>query len=102
MFADLAGFPAHKHYGIGYWLLLLLLLLLFFFAFFCLFSFLVALLNGTTYQNNSIVTLEDIGEGGDALLYMTNYTACCQRGVMGPALGNWFFPNGSRVKMIVH
>jgi len=62
--------------------------------------FLVAILNGTTYQNNSIVTLEDIGEGSDALLCITNLTACCQppyTGVMGPALGNWFFPNGSRV-----
>ena len=57
-------------------------------------------LNGTTYQNNSIVTLEEIGEGDDPLLCMTNLTACCRRpytGVMGPALGNWFFPNGSRV-----
>ena len=50
-------------------------------------------LNGTTYQNNSIVILEDIGEGDDALLCLTNYTACCK----DPALGNWFFPNGSRV-----
>ena len=36
--------------------------------------FLVALLNGTTYQNNSIVTLEDIGEDGGALLCITNST----------------------------
>ena len=34
-------------------------------------------LNGTTYQNNSCVTLEDIGEGDDALLCVTNLTACC-------------------------
>ena len=33
-------------------------------------------LNGTTYQNNSIVTLEDIGEGGDALLCVTDVTDC--------------------------
>ena len=43
------------------------------------------------------MTLKEIGEGDDALFCMTNYTACCQHGVMGPALGNWFFPNGSRV-----
>ena len=46
------------------------------------------------------MTLEDIGEGDDALLCISNQTACCQApytGVMGPALGNWFFPNGSRV-----
>ena len=44
--------------------------------------------------------LENIGEGGDTLLCVTNQTACCQppyTGDMGPALGNWFFPNGTRV-----
>ena len=57
-------------------------------------------LKGTVYQNNSNVILDDFGEGGDALLCITNQTACCQppyTGVMGPALGNWFFPNGTRV-----
>ena len=37
--------------------------------------------------------LEDIGEGDDALLCITSLTTCCQR----PAVGNWFFPNGTRV-----
>ena len=44
--------------------------------------------------------LEDIGEGADALFCITNQTACCRppyTGLMGPALGNWFFPNESRV-----
>ena len=50
-------------------------------------------LRNTTYQNLSVVALEDIGEGDDALLCMTNQTACCQ----SPASGNWFFPNGTRV-----
>ena len=57
-------------------------------------------LRGTIYQNNSNVILEDIGEGADALLCITNKTACCRppyTGDMGPALGNWFFPNGTRV-----
>ena len=53
-------------------------------------------LNGTTYQNNSIVTLEDIGEGDDALFCLTDLTACCQPGSTSD-LGNWFFPNGTRV-----
>ena len=53
-------------------------------------------LNGTTYQNNSLLTLEDIGENNTALLCMTNLTACCQRPYAG-AIGNWFFPNGTRV-----
>ena len=44
------------------------------------------------------MTLEDIGEGDDALLCITNQTACCQAPYTGgPALGNWFFPNRSRV-----
>ena len=50
-------------------------------------------LRNTTYQNNSNMTLEDIGEGGDALLCKTNLSSCCH----SPALGNWFFPNGTRV-----
>ena len=43
--------------------------------------------------------LEDIGEDDDALLCMTNQTACCRPPYtddMG-ALGNWFFPNETRV-----
>ena len=49
-------------------------------------------LNGTTYQNHSLVTLEDIGEGDDALLCRTNLT-----GVNGSVRGNWYFPNGTTV-----
>ena len=47
-------------------------------------------LRDTTYQNNSIVTLEDIGEGHYALLCITN-------GVNGSVRGDWYFPNGTRV-----
>ena len=54
-------------------------------------------LRGATYHNNSIVTLEDIGVEGDALLCMTNLTACCQ-GQNGFFSGSWFFPNGTRVQ----
>ena len=57
-------------------------------------------LRGIPYQNNSIVTLEDIGEGRNALFCITNQTACCRTpytGINGSALGNWFFPNGTRV-----
>ena len=50
-------------------------------------------LHGTTYQNNSCVALEDIGEGDNALLCVTNQTACCNQ----PGNSNWFFPNGTRV-----
>ena len=57
-------------------------------------------LRDTTYQNNSCVTLEDIGEGNDALLCVTNLSACCRPPYTGEywsALGNWFFPNGTSV-----
>ena len=59
-------------------------------------------LNGTTYQNNSIVSLEDIGEGGDALLCVTDQIACCRHtdNGNGSVIGNWFFPNGTRVPSI--
>ena len=77
----LHNFPMHKYKDIS------------------IFSFLHAddiwfSLNGTTYQNNSIVNLEDIGEVGDALFCMTNFTACCRHPYN---MGNWFFPNGTRV-----
>ena len=52
------------------------------------------------YQNNSDVTLEDIGEGDDALLCVTNLTSCCRppyTGENGSAIGDWYFPNGVRV-----
>ena len=54
-------------------------------------------LRGTTYQNNSCVALEDIGEGNDALLCVTNLTACCRKRDSSTPLGNWFFPNGTKV-----
>ena len=44
--------------------------------------------------------LEDIGEGDDALLCITELTACCRPPYTGerePDIGNWFFPNGTRV-----
>ena len=58
-------------------------------------------LNGTVYQNNSNVTLEEIGEDGAALLCMTNQTACCRPpytdAIGQKTIGNWYFPNRTRV-----
>ena len=57
-------------------------------------------LNSTLYQNNSLVTLEDIGEWDATLLCWTNLTTCCRypyTGYWGPSVGNWFFPNETRV-----
>ena len=57
-------------------------------------------LKGTAYQNNSLVSLEDIGEDDTALLCLTDLTVCCRSpytGIIGYVVGNWFFPNGTRV-----
>ena len=53
--------------------------------------------NGTIYQNNSLVTLEDIGEGDGGLLCITDLTACCRPPYTVQTIGNWYFPNGTRV-----
>ena len=50
-------------------------------------------LRNITYQNNSIVILENIGENDDALLCMTNQTETNS----SITLGNWYFPNGTTV-----
>ena len=66
---------------------------------FGIFAFPAAVLRGTPYQNNSIVTLEDVGKDGDALFCITNLTACC-RNPYSQVLGNWLFPNGTRVPSV--
>ena len=45
------------------------------------------------------MTLEDICEGDDALLCVTDQNACCRPPHTGVnmSIGNWYFPNGSRV-----
>ena len=55
------------------------------------------ILKNKAYQNNSLVSLEDIGEGHDSLYCIANTSACCRPPYAPRALGNWFFPNGTRV-----
>ena len=43
------------------------------------------------------MNLEDIGEGDAALFCLTNLTACCRPPYLSLRVGNWFFPNGTRV-----
>ena len=57
-------------------------------------------LNGVLYGNNSIVTLDEIGEGSATLFCLTNNNDCCRssdtpRGVGD--IGDWFFPNGNTI-----
>ena len=58
-------------------------------------------LRNTIYQNNSNVILENIGEDDDgALLCITHQIACCKppyTSEKGFAVGDWYFPNGTRV-----
>ena len=57
-------------------------------------------LNGIAYQNHSIVSPKDIGEDSHALLCITNFYNCCRppyTSGMKSVLGNWFFPNETRV-----
>ena len=43
------------------------------------------------------MTLEDIGEGDNALTCVTDQSACCRPPYSISATGNWFLPNGTRV-----
>ena len=57
-------------------------------------------LRGTTFSNNSVVSITDIGDGEDALLCHTDNTQCCRVRDNLPdrvAFGLWFFPNGDEV-----
>ncbi len=65
-------------------------------------------LNGVVYSNNSVVPLQDIGEGtayldsdnGNAALFcITNLVDCC-RGVDGGSAGEWYLP-GESVPVVV-
>ena len=61
----------------------------------------VVVLNGAIIPNHGFVLLDKIGESSESLLCLTDLPACCRppfTDPMGPsALGNWYFPNGTRV-----
>jgi hypothetical protein len=57
-------------------------------------------LKGEFIANNSYVDVNDIGEGDDALLCQTNKPDCCHE--IGNRAGEWYFPNGSRVRLWVY
>ena len=54
-------------------------------------------LRNKTYQNNSLVNLMDIGIEDEALLCKTNLNVCCNDPYN---LGHWFYPNGTRVRVL--
>ena len=45
---------------------------------------------GVNLGNNSLVPFDDIGEGSNALLCVTDKTLCC-----GEADGSWYLPDGT-------
>ena len=50
---------------------------------------------GVQYPNNSIVNIEEVGEGVDAVACQTDRRPCC--GTPPYRFGEWYYPNGSRV-----
>ncbi len=52
-------------------------------------------LKGKTYLNDTVVVMEDIGEGLDALLCYSTYNSCCYS-------GEFFYPNGSAIPIGSH
>ena len=50
---------------------------------------------GIQYPNNSILNIEDIGEGEHALACQTDRRPCC--GTRPYRFGEWYYPDGSRV-----
>ena len=53
-------------------------------------------MNGAIIPNHGFVLLDNIGESHDALFCLTDQPACC-RPPHSVAIGNWFFPNETRV-----
>ena len=54
------------------------------------------MLRNQTYLNNSIVAINDIGEGDNALLCLTDKPDCC-KSPNGPLQGEFYYPNSSAV-----
>ncbi len=50
---------------------------------------------GVQYPNNSILNVEDIGEGDHALACQTDRRPCC--GTRPNRFGEWYYPDGGRV-----
>ena len=51
------------------------------------------------HKNKSVVSLDDIGEGADALLCLTNSLSCCEERGDGMTGGMWYFPDSSPVPL---
>ena len=50
-------------------------------------------------RNKSVVSLDEIDEGADALLCLTNSVSCCEKGDDGTSGSMWYFPDSSLVPL---
>ena len=55
-------------------------------------------LNGKSYGNNSEIAITEVGEGGNPLQCRTDLTICCTNTPPEMLLGEWRYPNNSRVR----
>ena len=60
-------------------------------------------MNGAIIPNHGFVLLDNIGEYRESLLCLTDLSACCRSDYTGGRghLGDWFFPNETRVPNMV-
>ena len=58
--------------------------------------------NGRLLSNNSMVLLDDIGEGSSALYCLTDRELCCSDEAGTQPRGLWFFPNGLVIDRFTH
>ena len=68
-------------------------------TFYCRHTAVGFLLHDSHLENKSVISLDEIGEGPDALLCLTNNVSCCEMGDDGTAGRMWYFPNSSHVPL---
>ena len=56
------------------------------------------MLQGRAYLNNSIVAINDIGEGDNALLCVTDKPDCCKPLIGSTIQGEFYYPNNTLVR----
>ena len=59
------------------------------------------MLRNQTYLNNSIFAINDIGEGENALLCVTDYPDCCKPPNGNTSQGEFYYPNNDKVRFNV-
>ena len=57
------------------------------------------LFHDSHHKNKSVVSLDEIGEGADALLCLTNSLSCCEERDDETTGGTWYFPDSSSVPL---